>query len=64
MEKVNFPECLKCKEGVLIPLSDYGRDGAAIHYKAWACTNPSCGYHIRIDSGELGIGGELKRSFK
>ena len=25
MEKVDFPECLKCKEGVLIPLSDYGR---------------------------------------
>ena len=64
MEKVNFPECLKCREGVLIPLSDYGRDGAAIHYKAWACTNPSCGYHIRIDNGELSIGEELKRSFK
>jgi len=64
MEKVDFPECLKCKEGVLIPLSDYGRDGAAIHYKAWACTNPGCGYHIRIDNGELSIGEELKRSFK
>ena len=64
MEKVDFPECLKCKEGVLIPLSDYGRDGAAIHYKAWACTNPGCGYHIRIDNGELSIGEELKKSFK
>ena len=64
MEKINFPTCLKCKEGVLIPLSDYGRDGAAIHYKAWACTNPSCGYHIRIDNGELSTGEELKKSFK
>ena len=22
-----WPECLKCAEGRLIPLSDYGRDG-------------------------------------
>ena len=64
MEKVDFPKCLKCTEGVLIPLSDYGRDGAAIHYKAWACTDPGCGYHMRIDNGELSIGEELKRSFK
>jgi len=47
-----------------VPLSDYGRDGAAIHYKAWACTNPDCGFHIRIDNGELSLGKELKESYK
>jgi hypothetical protein len=51
-----LPECLKCNEGSLIPLSDYGRDGATIPYKAWVCTNPACGFHIRIDNGELSVG--------
>lgn len=64
METGNFPSCLKCNSGVLVPLSDYGRDGAAIHYKAWACTNPDCGYHLRIDNGELSVGKELKESYK
>jgi hypothetical protein len=49
---------------VLVPLSDYGRDGASIHYKAWVCTNPECGFNIRIDNGELSIGRELKESYK
>ena len=51
-------------QGVLVPLSDYGRDGASIQYKAWACTNPECGFHIRIDNGELSAGKELKESYK
>ncbi|OQX56202.1 MAG: hypothetical protein B5M53_02695 [Candidatus Cloacimonas sp. 4484_209] len=51
-----FPKCLKCEKGVLIPLSDYGRDGATIQYKAWVCTNPDCGFHIRIDNGEITMG--------
>jgi hypothetical protein len=51
-----LPECLKCSEGTLIPLSDYGRDGASIMYKAWVCTNPDCGFHLRIDNGELSVG--------
>ena len=59
-----FPACLKCNTGVLVPLSDYGRDGASIHYKAWACTNPECGFNIRIDNGELSIGKEIKESYK
>jgi len=45
-------------------LSDYGRDGAAIHYKAWVCTNPECGFNIRIDNGELSLGKELQESYK
>lgn len=60
----DFPTCLKCDKGILLPLSDYGRDGAAIHYKAWACTNPECGFNIRIDNGELSIGKEIKESYK
>ena len=59
-----YPTCLKCNVGVLIPLSDYGRDGASIKYKAWVCTNPDCGFNIRIDNGELSVGRSLKQSMK
>ena len=62
--EINFPQCLKCHEGLLIPLSDYGRDGATIQYKAWACTNPECGFNLRIDNGELSIGKQIKESYK
>jgi len=48
----------------LIPLSDYGRDGAPIRYKAWVCNNPECGFNIRIDNGEISIGKELPFSSK
>jgi hypothetical protein len=60
----DFPECQKCTTGLLIPLSDYGREGASIMYKAWVCTNPNCGFNIRIDNGEVSIGKELSQSFK
>lgn len=63
MEKT-YPDCLKCKVGVLIPLSDYGREGASIMYKAWVCTNPDCGFSIRIDNGEISRGKEIKESLK
>jgi len=59
-----LPECKKCGTGVLIPLSDYGRDGAPIEYKAWACTNPSCGFNIRIDNGEISYGRTISFSTK
>ena len=59
-----FPQCLKCAKGVLIPLSDYGREGASIRYKAWVCTNPDCGFHIRIDNGEITIGESIPRTEK
>ena len=59
-----FPECRKCGEGVLLPLSDYGRDGAAITFKAWACSNPSCGFNLRIDNGELSYGRMVSASQK
>jgi len=63
MEK-QFPECQKCHVGVLIPLSDYGREGAAIRYKAWVCTHPECGFNIRIDNGEISFGKSVEPSHK
>lgn len=59
-----FPQCLKCNTGVLLPLSDYGRDGAPIKYKAWVCSNPNCGFNIRIDNGEISIGRLIGSSTK
>jgi hypothetical protein len=48
-----FPRCLKCGKGDLIPLSDFGSQGAAIHYKAWVCTNPDCGFNLKIRNGDI-----------
>jgi hypothetical protein len=60
----NFPDCQKCSVGVLLPLSDYGRDGASILYKAWVCSNPNCGFSIRIDNGEISFGRSIGQSEK
>ncbi|HET9334370.1 MAG TPA: hypothetical protein VFQ21_12400 [Gemmatimonadota bacterium] len=59
-----YPQCLKCNKGLLVPLSDYGREGATIHFKAWVCTNPECGFNLRIDNGEISIGRTVGQSFK
>ncbi len=48
-----LPKCQKCKTGDLVPLSDFGSQGAAIHFKAWACTNPACGFNLKIRNGDL-----------
>jgi len=64
MGEDRFPQCLKCEPGVLIPLSDYGRDGAPIRYKAWVCVNPDCGFNIRIDNGDVSFGKSVEKSFK
>ncbi|TFG66617.1 MAG: hypothetical protein E4H28_01405 [Gemmatimonadales bacterium] len=60
----HFTPCLKCKAGILLPLSDYGRDGAPIRYKAWVCSNPECGFNIRIDNGEISFGRDIGQSNK
>lgn len=52
---MTFPTCRKCNDGDLVPLSDFGSQGAAIHFKAWACTNPECGFNIKIRNGDLYI---------
>jgi hypothetical protein len=53
LEHGTFPKCQKCEKGVLVPLSDFGSQGAPIHYKAWVCTDPDCGYNIKIRNGEI-----------
>ena len=60
----SFPSCLKCNTGLLLPMSDYGREGASIRYKAWVCSNPECGYNIRIDNGEITFGRNITQSYK
>ena len=52
---MNFPKCQKCDVGDLVPLSDFGSQGASIYFKAWACTNPSCGFNLKIRNGDLYI---------
>lgn len=55
MEGRDLPQCLKCNAGQLVPLSDYGSQGASVHYKAWVCTNPECGYNVKIRNGDIYI---------
>ena len=42
-----LPKCQKCETG------DFGSQGAPIHYKAWVCTTPSCGFNIKIRNGDV-----------
>ena len=63
-QESEFPECQKCGNGVLLPLSDYGREGASIRYKAWVCSHPDCGFNIRIDNGEVTVGRQIGQSYK
>lgn len=55
VEQGSFPKCQRCKSGDLVPLSDFGSQGANIKYKAWVCTNPDCGYNIKIRNGDVYI---------
>lgn len=52
-ESVQFPLCRRCGEGDLVPLSDFGGQGASVLYKAWVCTNPSCGFNLKIRNGDV-----------
>jgi len=49
----SFPKCQRCQRGDLVPLSDFGGQGAAVYFKAWVCTNPQCGYNLKIRNGEV-----------
>ncbi len=53
VELPSFPLCRRCAEGNLLPLSDFGSQGAPIHYKAWVCSNPDCGFNIKIRNGDV-----------
>jgi len=55
VEQCAFPKCLKCRTGDLVPLSDFGSQGSSIMYKAWVCTNPDCGYNLKIRTGDIYI---------
>lgn len=59
-----LPLCRKCESAPMVPLSDYGRDGAPIRFKAWVCVSPECGFNIRIDNGEISFGKSVEQSFK
>jgi hypothetical protein len=63
-QRIELPNCRKCERGMLLPLSDYGREGAPIMYKAWACSNPDCGFNVRIDNGELSYGRAIAASHR
>ncbi len=49
----SFPQCRECGEGDLVPLSDFGGQGASVTYKAWVCTNPECGFNVKIRNGDV-----------
>ena len=49
----NWPMCKSCEEGVLVPLSDFGTQGAPVHYKAWVCTSDRCGFNLKVRNGEI-----------
>lgn len=59
-EEMEYPKCMKCGEGQLVPLSDYGTEGASVLYKAWVCVNPDCGFSLRIDKGQVTYGKRLE----
>jgi hypothetical protein len=48
-----FPRCRECGEGELVPLSDFGAQGASVMYKAWVCINPECGFNVKIRNGDV-----------
>jgi hypothetical protein len=48
-----FPPCRRCGRGDLVPLSDFGGQGAEVRYKAWVCTHPACGFNLKIRNGEV-----------
>ena len=50
---IAFPPCRRCGDGDLVPLSDFGVQGAEVRYKAWVCTNPACGFNLKIRNGEV-----------
>jgi len=54
-----FPKCQKCQTGDLIPFSDFSSQGASILFKAWVCTNPSCGFNLKIRNGDLYMEGPI-----
>ena len=61
LDSNNWPECMACNVGCLVPLSDFGAQGAAVHYKAWVCTNPECEFNLKIRNGEIHLGEDIHK---
>lgn len=62
-EQVSAPSSrseVRCRD--LLPLSDYGRDGAPITGTAPVCNNPECGFNIRSDNGDITFGRSVPHS--
>ena len=53
MNDNGWPDCKACGHGALLPLSDFGGQGASILYKAWVCSNPDCGFNLKIRNGDI-----------
>lgn len=51
--RIDFPKCLKCPTGVLVPFSDFGGQGASVMFKAWVCINPECFFNLKIRNGDV-----------
>ena len=57
---MELPKCQKFDRGMLIPLTEYGQEGATVMFKAWVCTNPDCGFSVRIDKGDISFGRKVE----
>ena len=44
---------MSCGEGRQVLLSDFGSQGAAVHYKAWVCITLDCEFNLKIRNGEI-----------
>ena len=55
-----FPICRTCDNGDLLPLSDFGGQGSAVHYKAWVCSSPGCGFNLKIRNGDVYLNEDIK----
>jgi len=53
MPSWELAQCRACNAGDLVPLSDFGTNGSDIQFKAWVCTNPRCGFNLKIRNGDI-----------
>jgi len=51
--RMPYPDALSATMATWCPFSDYGGQGAPVHFKAWVCTNPDCSFTIKIRGGEV-----------
>lgn len=49
---MELPLCPRCRVSKLIPLSDWGLEGATITFKTWTCVDLKCQFMIKSVKGE------------